>query len=138
LAGFRKGDKVFKRIKQIKGVIDKVTRVRNAFEDEFAKQREYQGSTGTITIIHQTSIELLQQLVKEGRQILTDDDRFMQAVDSAYDNLPLQVRIPLRKKRFRKIMLKLKEIYLSDKGNLADSVAMKIIETDMKETPEED
>lgn len=128
---------MFKRIKQIKDAVDKVTTAKNVFKDEFAKNAESQISEGTVSIIRQTLIQVFQQFVNERRQIIADDVKFIEALDLAYDNLPLQLKIPLRKKRFRKIMLNLKNIYLSEKGNLADSVTVKMIAEDMKEYAED-
>jgi len=117
---------MFKKFKQIK---DKALQVKETVFEEVAKAS--QNSNAISEIIQKTAAGLINKVREEGASLLTDDKRFIEAVDTAYDTFPFQVKFVLRRKRFHKIMVKLADKYRKDKLDLTDHTIKEIIENEI-------
>lgn len=118
---------MFKKIKHIK---DKALQVKETIIDEVG--RASQDSDAISEIIQKTAVSLLIRVKDEGNILLSDEKKFIEAVDTAYDAFPFQVRIVLRRKSFHKIMIKLSAKYRKDKTDLTDQKMKEIIEDGIK------
>ena len=118
---------MFNKFKQIK---DKALQVKETITDEVGKAS--QDSDAISEIIQKATVGFFKKVKEEGISIISDEARFVEAVDTAYDSLPFHVKIVLRRKRFHKLMGKLADKYLKDKTDLTDQRMEEIIANEIK------
>ena len=124
---------MFKKAKMFSKVKDKAFQVKDAGIREASKFRDSESVSDATKHIQNVAKQVFQKIGSEASDALDNDEKFLKVVDTAYDTLPFQVKIFLRRKRFQKIMLKMRKKYRKKKEMLPDDSSMEIIKETMVE-----
>lgn len=118
---------MFKKAKMLSKIKDKTSQIKDVGIREASKLRENESVSDATKHVHNIAKQVFQKIGSEASDALDNDERFLKMVDTAHDTLPFQVRIFIRRKRFQKIMLKMRKKYREKKEMLPDDSSMEII-----------
>ena len=124
---------MFKKAKMLSKIKDKASQIKDVGIREASKLRENESSADAMDHIQNVAKQIFQKIGSEASDALDNDEKFLKVIDTAYDTLPFQVRIFIRRKRFQKIMLKMRKKYREKKEMLPDDSSMEIIKETMVE-----
>lgn len=123
---------MFKKIGVLDKIKGKATQVREAAaEVTKTSLTDSLKSKDMAQKVQEAALQLFQRVKLEANDAVNDDEKFFKAVDFSYDRLPFQVKVFLRRKRFHKIMLKLRERYMIDKGSFTGASSLEIIQAEV-------
>lgn len=112
---------------------DEASQVKDVGIRGASKLRDSESVSDATKHIQNVAKQIFQKMGAGATDALYNDEKFLKVVDMAYDTLPFQVKIFIRRKRFHKIMLKLREKYREKKEMLPDDSSMEIIKESMAE-----
>ena len=121
---------MFKSLSKLKSLGEKSASIYNAGKDSFNQI----SNAGTIDeakkYINEAVLNVFESIKSETKDYVSDDDKLIKSADLAYKALPPPVKIFLRKKRFRKIVLNVRD-KCKDNYGLVNECSMEVIDNNL-------
>ena len=111
----------------------KASQLKDAGVERTAKFAEQKNYSQAMDYTQSAAMKVFVTAHAEMHDCLDDDKKFLKVTDAVHDEFPPKVRLFLRKKRFRKIMLKLREKYRENDYLFPERESAEIIKANFEE-----